>query len=572
MSAAEPDAGRTLEPARPIEEGGVLWQVDAEDADGLCREILDALPALVRGDVGRLVKENNLRTVIRFESTAARDASTRPRSAFLKIYRTPGWRDRVKARLLASRAANEWRIMRHCVASGIATAKPLLFAERRDASGRIESSYFASEGIEPAQDWITTFESMGADSPASVLDRRALLCELGERIRHFHDRRLHHRDLHTNNILVLERRVKGERLFFIDLHSARIRRMTPAARRAALAKLCHSLRTATSRADRLRLVRAYFGTGGGARRSARRAFAAIEQGIARLEARRLRSRTRRCVVNSTQFRVESTARHRIYRAAIASVDELFAAVARHEELVTTGGDLLKNGRTNRLSRSIVTIAGEDRPVVVKEFRDRGSLDRWKARTGYRRARVSWRGAHGLVVRGFRTPALYGLVETRGGTGSQYIVMEALAEFERLDHYVLQRYGTAPTARSEILRKRAFVEAVADLYRDLVAARTYHGDLKATNVLVRELGEDSWEFALLDTDRVVFDRDVPERRRVKNLAQLYASITTDISLSDRVRFYRHYAREPFEWRERKRVYRAIEVACRRKRSVVRQPIE
>lgn len=564
---------RELDPPRILEREGVRWHLDATEADGLCREILDALPGILQGEIGEEIKENNLRTVIRFESTRAqREDKLGMRSAYVKMYRTPGWREQWKARLFASRAANEWRVMRHCVANGIVTAKPLLYAEPRGATGRDASSYFASEGIEPAKDWIGYFESLGTGSAAARRARRELLVHLGERVRHFHDRRLHHRDLHTNNILVRENRDGGATLFFIDLHSGRIRRMTRTARRKALAKLCHSLRTATSRVDRWRLVRAYFGDARDPARASRQAFAAIERGIDRLEARRLRSRTRRCVVNSTQFRVEATSSHRIYRAAAVSTADLFRAIEHHEALVRSGAELLKNGRTNRLSRATAPWAGEDRAIVVKEFRDRGATDRWKARMGHRRARASWRGSHGLVVRGFRTPALYGLVETRSGTGSQYIVMEAMEPYERLDHYVLRVFGSAPTSRTQIFRKRAFIAAVADLYRDLVAARTYHGDLKATNVLVRERGSDAWDFALLDTDRVVFDRDVSLRRRVKNLAQLYASITTDISLSDRTRFYRHYARDPIEWFHRKRVYRAIEIACRRKRSVVREPIE
>ena len=46
--------------------------------------------------------------------------------------------------------------------------------------------------------------------------------------------------------------------------------------------------------------------------------------------------------------------------------------------------------------------------------------------------------------------------------------------------------------------------------------------------------------LADYDRVRFDLPVSPRRRVKNLAQLSASVAICITLADRLRFFRAYA--------------------------------
>src|SRR5204862_8024273 len=69
---------------------------------------------------------------------------------------------------------------------------------------------------------------------------------------------------------------------------------------------------------------------------------------------------------------------------------------------------------------------------------------------------------------------------------------------------------------------------------------WHGDLKACNWLVREHGDDL-SFHLVDTDRVRFLTSVDRDRRLRNLAQLAASIPRSVTRADRLRWWRRYAR-------------------------------
>ena len=118
-----------------------------------------------------------------------------------------------------------------------------------------------------------------------------------------------------------------------------------------------------------------------------------------------------------------------------------------------------------------------------------------------------------------------------------------------------------------------MERLGALVGGLHARGIYHGDLKAVNVFVRPRhGRDS--FCLVDYDRVDFGAGpVPFRRRVKNLAQLAASVGTYFSRADRLRFFRAYAEwVAGAWEERRRAAREVREACARKIVVTRDPIE
>jgi len=105
-----------------------------------------------------------------------------------------------------------------------------------------------------------------------------------------------------------------------------------------------------------------------------------------------------------------------------------------------------------------------------------------------------------------------------------------------------------------------------------AAGIYHNDHKAVNLFLR--GDvAAARFVLADYDRVRLDRPVPPRRRIKNLAQLSASVPVCVSLADRLRFFRAYAEDdPAAQRDWKTWARGVIDACRDKIVVGMKPIE
>jgi tRNA A-37 threonylcarbamoyl transferase component Bud32 len=246
----------------------------------------------------------------------------------------------------------------------------------------------------------------------------------------------------------------------------------------------------------------------------------------------------------------------------------------HLHSVSRGGrEVLKDSRRSALSRQILPGPEETARVVVKETRCRGIGEVLK--NAFRRPRglASWRNGNGLRVRGVGVAlpvaaAVHGGWPLRRGS---WLLMEDLSGLERLDLFVLARYAgplDAPAREEKRSLVRAFGRFVGDLHRHGI----YHGDLKAVNVFVREAPGGDPAFLLVDYDRVRFAERLGRRRRIKNLAQLAASVAVLITRTDRLRFYRAYAPDREE-REQVGLYnRGVEKACRKKIVVRMEPIE
>jgi tRNA A-37 threonylcarbamoyl transferase component Bud32 len=95
-------------------------------------------------------------------------------------------------------------------------------------------------------------------------------------------------------------------------------------------------------------------------------------------------------------------------------------------------------------------------------------------------------------------------------------------------------------------KKELVRDFAMAIRQLHHKGVFHCDLKANNVMIKDIPDNErrylshqWEFYFIDLDRVRFRRRLPWRERIKNLAQLNAAMPAVMTRSDRLRFFRHY---------------------------------
>jgi len=232
------------------------------------------------------------------------------------------------------------------------------------------------------------------------------------------------------------------------------------------------------------------------------------------------------------------------------------------------------GKRSDVTRQRATLGATSRGVVVKGYKLGGWAARLQSLVRRSRPLAAWVAGNGLRVRGFAAAEPYGLVLRRVGpfTSEAYLVMEDLGEDCRADLVVLHRHARTHVAR-EVAEKRALVLATARFVRALHTAGVYHADLKAVNLFVRERRGAAPEIVCADYDRVVFDRPVSERRRIKNLAQLSASVAVCVSRSDRLRFFREYAGDDVALRARwKEWFRAVADECGDKIVVRMQPIE
>ncbi len=421
------------------------------------------------------------------------------------------------------------------------------------------------------------FRRWGQEGPWSReqnVARCTLLERLGGLLRSVHDAGFRHPDLHGGNLLLAKEGDPPE-MCLIDLHT--VKRGSGGSRAGELCTLLHSLLTAITREERSIVFAGYCGS-----TPVPDGFPAdwFEADIRRMEERRIRSRTSCAKLFRPTGRFDTAHDGDLWIVYLRSWGRapFLEALEPHRRAAADAGsrDVLKRGGRSTVTR--VEVAGPSGPVrlVVKETKVRGPLDVLKNAFRAPRAVQAWVAGNGLWHRHVDVAEPRALV-VRGRwplRRESYLVMEDMAaDGERLDLRSLRLWGGGPLDAAAVLDKRAVVERLGRLVGDLHARGIYHGDLKAVNVFVREKHRRP-SFSLVDYDRVSFGPTVvPFRRRVKNLAQLAASVGTYFSHADRLRFYRAYAaRLPGAWEERKRTARAAQELCARKIVVRREPIE
>jgi tRNA A-37 threonylcarbamoyl transferase component Bud32 len=502
----------------------------------------DPSATLARGEP---IKRNNYRAASRVDV-----AGLGP--VLLKVHRPRGLIDVVRAALRTSRARSEWIAARYLVGAGIPTPEPLLLAERRFGP-LLEQAASGARFLSRRETFVPALAAQPRDKA------RALVVRASRLVRAMHDRGISHGDLHSGNVLVGPGPGDRCELHVIDLHTVRVgRRVSRRARDAQLAQWLHSLSAVVGPGGRLRALLAYLGERP-ARRALARSYRRLASRIVARERRRVRSRSRRCVEEGQGF-TSSVAQGTGWRRRDTAPEAIERAILDHDRVLAANGPgVLKVGRKSRVTR-----AGG---FVVKE-RLEGSLARrlegmlfpWRRRSGYR-------NAQGLVVRAVGTAAPVACVSR---AGRHFTLYDDCTAFPRLDHRVRDALARGEWSRE---RTREMIEATAVFAARMHRLGIWHGDLKACNWLVEERGS-RIAFHLVDTDRVRFLRAVDRDRRLRNLAQLSASIPRSITRADRLRWWRRYAvgTELAGRAQERAAARDVAVLLSKKTVVVDDPIE
>ena len=135
-----------------------------------------------------------------------------------------------------------------------------------------------------------------------------------------------------------------------------------------------------------------------------------------------------------------------------------------------------------------------------------------------------------------TPVAFG-----EGGGESFVMTEALEDCDRVDLWADDRRGDhAPTVRRD---RRALTAAVARIARTMHAAGMHHQDFYLCHLL-KPRGGGPGAVRLIDLGRVRSHAALPDRWRVKDLAQLYYSADA-IPRAEQVRFLRAYLGRPLE---------------------------
>jgi len=503
--------------------GRTRWRVRS-DAAG------DLLPALERGierlfDGATLLKDKRYRRIYR---AALPDTG---REIIIKHFRNRDRRETLKRSLLPTTALREWALGLAMIEQGLPTPAPLAVGHTRRGL-RLETCYLVQEALEAPRS-LREIVDGGLDARR----RRALAKQAAALVRRMHDAEFQHTDLHAENLLLAGPEDDAE-MYVVDMQAVRRRKMDFYRRCEDLARLNASLRRSpVTRADRLRFLRAYLAAapfGPREEKPLREWWCNLADDMARVLRDYYRGRTKRCLVNSTLFAVERTARDVLYRRRAYAPDEVRAVIAAHHRCLRGGeGAVLKRTR-----HSNVTLAPDPhdraRRLCVKEVRARRFLHRLKDLLRRPPAMREWVAARGLAVRDLPAPEAVAYLRPRIAVpaAAHYLVTRELPGAVPLNLYAARR--AAAWTRAQRLR---LVEGLADFCTRLFRRDVVHGDLKASNVLVLE-HEDDVAFALVDLGAMRF-RAPRVHDVVRSLAQLHASLPLAVTRADRLRFLRRH---------------------------------
>ncbi len=441
--------------------------------------------------------------------------------------------------LLPSRARAEFRALSAFVRLGLPTVTPLAFGERR-RGGLLAECWLVSRLVPAAR---TLGEAQQAAAAAGDDTRvrelaRAAIAVTGQLHRH----PWWHRDLHGHNLLL---RPDGE-VLVTDLHSAwRVPVLTRAMRLANLARLLFSMRASLDLRQAPALLRAYAEERGeDADRLVLDALAALDA----FERDYVRGRTRRCLVRSTLFTVESVHDGRLFRRRTFPAAQLREDLLAHSRSVQLrDGDLLGRSAVSDVTRVRGAPGGMpdggSGPRVIKVYTSRGVTTSLRQRVGAGRARSAFVAARRLDVLGLSTPTALALLERPDGTA-------VLVTAEVAGAASLRALLDAP-APPEAAARGSVSLALGHLVGRLARHGLRHHDLSSKNVLLtppptppsgdrRTSPPAGWpRLWLIDLDNLRAMRPFSPRGLARMLGQL-GDLPAWVSRTDRLRFARGYA--------------------------------
>ena len=437
---------------------------------------------------------------------------------FFKRDKTKGWTERMKYLFSPSRGRKEFLIASQLERRNLNIPKPLGWMERV-RRGLVRESYYLSEAIGTGVSFIE--EAAKSKGPHSMM-------ELALAVRKFQEAGLFHQDLHGGNFLR-----DGNSLFLIDLHRARIlKRVSLDQRLWNVAHLFHSLRSMWGEGEQLQFLDRYYEGRLDDSQKREVLHEKIHPVMDRLQKRQWRSRTKRCLKESTEFTIQKEKGICYFHRKDFAMDRLKRLMAGHRDLVKKSpSSLIKN--SPEVVVSIMNDGGER--ICLKQFCYPHFWGRMKEHFRRSKGLKSWLAANGMRARGLPSLKPLAFVERKNWLGlkESVLFMEALSNDQEMDRYILKGF-------EDLNRKKLFIKTFARWLDGLHKMSLFHRDMKTCNILVSERGE-TWDFHLLDFEDLLVGEKVNRKKLFRNFLQLNTSTPKVMTKIDRYRFFKEYLR-------------------------------
>lgn len=181
---------------------------------------------------------------------------------------------------------------------------------------------------------------------------------------------------------------------------------------------------------------------------------------------------------------------------------------------------------------------EGRNFFYKSFLHRSRLEPVKEILRGSRAERALNGHLLLKENGLFTPQV---VVTGKKGPHNFMVSEAIENGMELHQYFRDEF-TPPLEKERIRIKREIICTLGHTIGRMHALGIYHGDLALGNIIFIPSNPLNSRYAFLDNERTVYYKRLPERKIVKNLAQLNMIFDSTITSTDRLRFFHAYLKE------------------------------
>jgi len=267
------------------------------------------------------------------------------------------------------------------------------------------------------------------------------------------------------------------------------------------------------------------------------------------------------------FEIHPEASTNLNRSEQDVADFVRKAIEEHTRLLSSkSGAIRKDAPESAVT--LVNLPGFP-GVCVKEFRWRGWLHALKGLFRPTQGLRTYRNGRRLSQMGISCACPLALVRksTFGIVRLEWVIMEVIPGALELDRYIVKRIALGWTPDD----RRGLARLLGRLIGSIHSRGVFHSDLKTCNIVVSEHGSSpkadpdpstldvdpsassssTVHFSLLDYDDVTFGREVTDKKRIKNLVQIFLSTPTAVIASQRFLFLDEYALHAGLSRSRKR---------------------
>jgi len=521
------------------DSNGIRWQVSAAYAPIFLAPRTPDPRQLLRERTGELIKRSPMRIIF----AASIPAGKKELPLIIKIYRRGRLGDWIKANVCGSKACREWRITTAASERGLPTVAPVAYGERR-RFGILMESYLLTVRL---FNCVTLEASLFSDDGtlrADARTRRQLIILLATLLRRMHDYGIYHQDLHPGNFLV-ETLPSGEKcIYLLDLHRASARPSLALKHRIkSLAQFNMFASISLSAGERLLFFNSYFGEDEPWKNEKRALLALIDARTRAMRWRLWKRREQRCRYSNKYFmrlrfaHLSGFARREEWKGEIA---ELLLA----RDMPRAGASLVKASRSKSMWEKEVTIQGAKRMLFIKHYRRKRGWQAFKYLWRCSQAIRSWQGAYALQIRNVNAVNAIAALEERRAMhllGDAYLLTHKIPSVENLAAALVKLAHPSRAARQA---RRELIRSLALFFRRAHSRGVYHGDTKATNILVGKSRAGRRVLYLTDLDFVRTRLRLSRRNVLRNLVQLNSSLL-DLShagIRDRLSFLKAYLGE------------------------------